>query len=201
VPIQGVRDLDGNVVDGEFDGTFPSGDATPGGDFVYQFTIDRPPATLVATDPPADGTLPKVANNVLRLTFDRSLFLLPAGPALSIKPVAGGADVAGSFTYALGGDGSVLQASENGEVLINLVWYRVTPAPALDVNPFVLDLCTLRGDADGTGQVLAGDYFPVKNHLFENTDARYDLDASGQVLASDYFIVKNHLFHAKPPKP
>jgi hypothetical protein len=85
--------------------------------------------------------------------------------------------------------------------LVNQRWYRVTPAPSFDVQPFTRDFCTLQGDADGNGQVLASDYFPVKNHLFELNDARYDLDGSGQVLAPDYFVVKNHLFHAKPPKP
>ncbi|MFQ6048629.1 MAG: LamG-like jellyroll fold domain-containing protein, partial [Phycisphaerae bacterium] len=200
-PIYGVSDLDRNALDGEFDGSFPSGDGTPGGDFVYQFTIDRPPASLAASDPAADGTLPKLCNNVVRLSFDRSLLLPPSGPALSIKPVAGGADVASSFSYALEAGGSVLAATENGEVLVNLTWYRLMPAPALDVNPFVLDLCTLRGDADGDGQVTATDYFPVKNHLFETAEARYDLDGDGQVLAQDYFVVKNHLFDAAPPKP
>ncbi|MFQ6048705.1 MAG: dockerin type I domain-containing protein, partial [Phycisphaerae bacterium] len=52
-----------------------------------------------------------------------------------------------------------------------------------------------------TGQVAAADYFEVKNHLFEITDARYDLDGDGQVLALDYFVVKNHLFWAAVPKP
>ncbi len=42
-PIYGISDLDGNVLDGEFSGSFPSGDGTAGGDFVYQFTIARIP--------------------------------------------------------------------------------------------------------------------------------------------------------------
>jgi hypothetical protein len=124
------------------------------------------------------------------------------GPALRIVPIAGGPDQGPSFTYVVQPDGVTLKAKENGEVLTNLVWYRISPAYRFPVVPFTLDVCTLRGDADGNGIVLAQDYFPVKNHLFEVTDcARYDLDGNGQVLANDYFAVKNHLFQCKPPKP
>ncbi|MFQ5982916.1 MAG: hypothetical protein ACE5KS_06035, partial [Woeseiaceae bacterium] len=37
-----IMDLDGNALDGEFAGTFPSGDSTAGGDFEAQFTITTP---------------------------------------------------------------------------------------------------------------------------------------------------------------
>lgn len=37
-----IMDLDANALDGEFSGTFPSGDAAAGGDFVAQFTLAVP---------------------------------------------------------------------------------------------------------------------------------------------------------------
>ncbi len=37
-----IMDLDGNALDGEFGGAFPSGDDVAGGDFIAQFTITTP---------------------------------------------------------------------------------------------------------------------------------------------------------------
>jgi len=36
-----ITDLDGNTLDGEFTGAFPSGDGTPGGDFLATFTVQQ----------------------------------------------------------------------------------------------------------------------------------------------------------------
>ena len=45
-----ILDIDANALDGEFDGTFPSGDDTEGGDFEATFTVTTPPSgvTLAA---------------------------------------------------------------------------------------------------------------------------------------------------------
>jgi hypothetical protein len=45
-----ILDIDANALDGEFGGTFPSGDGTEGGDFEALFTVTTPPsgATLAA---------------------------------------------------------------------------------------------------------------------------------------------------------
>jgi hypothetical protein len=160
--------------------------------------------TLISTDPPADATLPRTANNVIRFTYDVAISLPPA-PALSILPIAGGPDLGGSFTYSLDAvnlANDTLVARENGTVLTDQTWYRLSPAPGSPLPPFSLDLCTLRGDADNSGQVLAPDYAPVRNNLFLlDPYHRADLDGSGQVLAPDYVVVRNHLFTTKPPKP
>ena len=39
-----IMDLDANILDGEFGGSFPSGDAIEGGDFMATFTLDTPVA-------------------------------------------------------------------------------------------------------------------------------------------------------------
>jgi len=41
-----IQDLDANSLDGEFSGTFPSGDGTAGGDFVAEFTVEGIEPTL-----------------------------------------------------------------------------------------------------------------------------------------------------------
>lgn len=52
----GIRDVAGNALDGEFYGTFPSGNGTPGGDFVATLrSIHRkvfPPVTTIGTSNP-----------------------------------------------------------------------------------------------------------------------------------------------------
>jgi hypothetical protein len=40
-----ILDLDSNALDGEFSGTFPSGDGTEGGDFEAEFTVTAPAAS------------------------------------------------------------------------------------------------------------------------------------------------------------
>jgi hypothetical protein len=168
----------------------------------YDMTLSLTPtnAVLLASDPAMDGTLPKTQNNVILLTFDRPI-VLPGGPALSIESLPlPGAEVGGSFTYTLSSS-TVLKAKENGPVLTNQTWYRVTPAAGLNANAFERDFCTLQGDGDNGGRVLVADYFQVKVRMGMATDARYDLDGSGQVLVPDYFVVKNHMGNSKPAKP
>ena len=43
-----IMDLDGNSLDGEFSGTFPSGDGTQGGNFVAEFTVAAIEPTLTS---------------------------------------------------------------------------------------------------------------------------------------------------------
>lgn len=54
----GVQDLDGNALDGEWlTASLPSGDGTPGGDFVTSFTLDVPLIVTSLDDPGASGDL------------------------------------------------------------------------------------------------------------------------------------------------
>ena len=70
VPIVGVMDIDGNLLDGEFAGMFPSGDATPGGDFVYQFSIRRVPGAFkVASIDPAPDSVLDLAPESIEVAF------------------------------------------------------------------------------------------------------------------------------------
>jgi len=159
---------------------------------------------LVASEPSADGTLPKTQNNLIELVFSSGV-ALPMGAALSAVPLAGGDDLGAThFTYELGSTeqaGDTLRAIEIGAAVSNLTWYRVTPRPELGVRDFTLDMCTLIGDADGSGRVTTADYGEVKAHFGERTDARYDLNGTGRVTTADYTVVKQHLGVRVPSKP
>ncbi|MBM4084116.1 MAG: hypothetical protein FJ272_04945, partial [Planctomycetes bacterium] len=52
-----IRDLVGNVLDGEYIGKFPSGDGTPGGDFTAVFTLDTEPPQVTAMTPNPGSTV------------------------------------------------------------------------------------------------------------------------------------------------
>ncbi len=158
------------------------------------------PAGLLSSEPPADGTLPKTQNNVILLTFDGPIVLPPTAP-VSIVPLGGGPDAGGSFAYSIEPDGATLQAVENGSVVSDLTWYQVTPRPDFNVDPFAVDLCVLRGDANGSCRVTTADYTEVKAHMAEYTDARYDLNGSGRVTTADYIVVKDHMGNRCPAKP
>lgn len=45
-----IMDLDANALDGEFSGTFPSGDGSGGGDFVATFTVETPTSSGATLD-------------------------------------------------------------------------------------------------------------------------------------------------------
>lgn len=160
--------------------------------------IDNIEAVALAAEPPADGTLPKTQNNVILLTFDKSISL-PTGPALSI--FGGGFEEGGVFAYSIEPDGVTLKAVEQGPMLTDQTWYQIAPAAGFDVEPFVFDVCTLVGDANSSGRVTTADYSEVKAHMAEYTDARHDLNGSGRITTADYSVVKGNMGGRTPAKP
>jgi len=176
------------------------GDENPGWQIDLDFKgagVDLP--VLIASEPPADGLLPKTQNNVILLQFHLPI-TLPGGAALSIVPLGGGADVGGSFTYSVEPDGVTLKAAEQGAILTDRTWYHIESVPGLLADPFGFDLCVLVGDANGSGRVTTADYSEVKAHLGQYTDARYDLNGSGRVTTADYSVVKASLGQRAPDK-
>ena len=145
-------------------------------------------------------------NNVILLRFVEAI-ALPAGAALSIRPIGGtpADDVADQFTYELVETNvadDTLKAKENGAVLTNQTWYRISPTATLAVAPFSLDLCTLIGDANGDGIVFTQDYSAVKAKTPTfNTDIREDLNGDGVVFTPDYSVLKGYFLDWSPPKP
>jgi hypothetical protein len=165
---------------------------------------------LVSSSPAMDQTLPCKINNEIELVFSGPV---PGGATATIV-TCGGADVSANFTFTVAGN--TLYCKETTAVT-DITWYSVSENASTGSLPFQVDMCKLIGDADNSGQVLAFDYFEVKNNIFyspvhmsDNCAAtppqtincgRADMDGSGQVLAFDYFEVKNHMFNAKPAKP
>ncbi|MBM4047741.1 MAG: hypothetical protein FJ279_21765, partial [Planctomycetes bacterium] len=68
----GVTDLDGNALDGEFNGEMPSGDGAIGGDFLARFTVSDPTAPRVTDVMPAPDAALEWATEVV-VTFDEPL--------------------------------------------------------------------------------------------------------------------------------
>jgi len=155
---------------------------------------------LVASDPPADGTLCKTQNNVILLTFDAPI-VLPDGGAPALSIFGGGWEEGDAFTYSIEPGGVTLKAVEEGPMLTDRTWYQITPAAGFAVPPFALDLCTLFGDANNSGRVTTADYSEVKSHMTEHTDGRADLNGSGRVTTADYSVVKSHIGNRRPAKP
>jgi len=152
---------------------------------------------LIGSDPPADGTLCKTQNNVIRLTFDEPIVIGPY--PLSI--FGGGWEEGELFSYTVEPDGLTLKAVELGPMLTNLTWYHITPTADLPVAPFAFDLCVLQGDANDSGRVTTADYSVVKQHMGEYTDSRCDLNGSTRVTTADYSVVKHHMAERAPAKP
>ncbi|HUW84049.1 MAG TPA: Ig-like domain-containing protein [Phycisphaerae bacterium] len=161
---------------------------------------------FAGSEPVADSTLAKTQNNAIELSFDGTAYLIGPG-GLQIVPIGGDpntADVGGSFTYELAtavDPNDTLRATETGAVLSNQTWYRLSRGEDLLVETFLLDVYTLHGDANNSGRVTTADYYEVKVHMGEYTDARCDLDGSGRVTTADYGVVKAHLGIRTPTKP
>jgi len=181
------------------------GDSRPSGEYPdvgADEYVSAVPA-LLSSEPPADGTLPKTQNNVIKLVFSGAI-TLPGGDPLVIARMGGGPDVSGGFSYQIDPNdpsGATLKAVEQGVQLSNQTWYNVTPAAGFAVQAFSLDVCTLTGDANNSARVTTADYSEVKAHIGEYTDARYELNGNGRVTTADYSVVKACLGDRVPTKP
>jgi hypothetical protein len=172
-----------------------------------------PLVTLIASEPPADGSLPKALNNVILCSFDRPITLPGSGNPLVIIDITNGCvDVSASFTYSVDADdpnGTTLEARENVDpndpdsgVLIDLTWYQVESAPSWAcVTPFQFEVYTLVGDCTPSARVTTADYSCAKAALGQRGDVRADLNGSGRVTTADYSVVKANLGHRGPTKP
>ena len=168
----------------------------------YEYAVALP--ALVWSEPPAEGTLPKTASNIIVLSFDLPITLPVGDPLLVTELGDPNNDVSGAFTYSVDPNdpnGNTLKAIENGAQLADQTWYRVTPSQDFAAEAFTLDVATLRGDGNNSGRVTTADYSEVKAHMGERTDARYDLNGSGRITTADYSVVKAHLGNRTPAKP
>jgi hypothetical protein len=113
-------DAVGNALDGEFSGSFPSGDGVPGGDFVIGFQMDfvtaayptpvnsRPPLGGLIYDPPATG--------VINFPGDTDSFTINLDPGQTITVLV---DPAGETEDLYGGVGNGSGINPGGLLRIN----------------------------------------------------------------------------------
>ncbi|HUW84368.1 MAG TPA: M36 family metallopeptidase [Phycisphaerae bacterium] len=179
---------------------------------VWSFST-APPAQLIATEPPFDGSLPKTLNNLILCTFDRPITLPASGNPLVIQDMTNGcADVSNQFVYVIDPDDPnlcTLEAREtdpndpnNHDVLPNQTWYQINSAPGwTTVEPFQFEVYTLVGDCEGGGRVSTLDYVCVRGAIGRRGDLREDLDGNGRVTTGDYLVVRNNLGPRAPSKP
>ena len=172
-----------------------------------------PLVTLVASEPSADGSLPKLRNNLILCTFDGPITLPDSGNPLVVTDITNGCvDVSASFAYTIDADdpnGTTLEARENTDpndpnsgALTNLTWYQVESAPGWAcVAPFQFEVYTLVGDCMPSARVTTADYSCVKAALGQRGDVRADLNGSGRVTTADYSVVKATLGYRGPAKP
>ena len=189
-----------------------------GDDRILGYTVDMGadeyvPAQLLATEPAADGSLPKTQSNLILCVFDRSITLPASGNPLVVKDMTNDCtDVSNLFTYSIDADdpnGCTLEGREtdpndpnNHDVLPDMTWYQVESAPGwTDVVPFQFEVYTLVGDCEGGGRVSTLDYVCVKGALGGRGDMREDLDGNGRVTTGDYLVVRNNLGPRAPSKP
>ncbi|MCZ7644597.1 MAG: tandem-95 repeat protein [Planctomycetota bacterium] len=111
----GVTAADGGVLDGEYVAALPSGDGTPGGDFVAEFTVNEQ-APFVTGTVPADDAAGVNQGVDIAISFSEAMNRASAEAAVSIAPPAAYAPVWNGNTLVLRID----------EALAELTAYTVT---------------------------------------------------------------------------
>jgi len=161
------------------------------------------PGTLVNSSPPADGTMPTECRTLL-LEFNSAISLPAEGAPLSVVSLHDGTDVSEGYSYSVLADGKTLCAEWNA-LMVNQYWYQITPAEGFDVEPFVLDACTLVGDVNGNCIVEEAEGAAILERMDQVrepcTQFPWDLNCSGRVTTVDYTLLMAHLGEQCPAKP
>ncbi len=205
-----------NVVrDGEMDdGTFWAVDAGDQGaiqNMSMTAHVEQCPvvSALVLSTPICDSTLPRTANNVIRVEFNSPITEPVPGEIEIRELLPGGAlglvDLSGSFTPTVEG-GNVLKLQENGSILNDETWYAIVNTggwPCVDL--FELDYAVVYGDASGNGET---DVIDAAGVLAERADpapddSRFDIDGNGAVDVIDAAtgVLGNRGSATPDPKP
>ena len=164
-----------------------------------QLDVSAALPALVSSDPDGDNgplkTLCRMQNNCITLTFDGAVDAVGV-PAIVLT--AGGSDLGSSFTAAF--DGAVVTVTETGAVLSNLTWYTISEG-TLNVEAFSVDVCTLVGDVNGDGMVMAldlGAAWAVNGQT--GPCLRADVNGDGTVMALDLGAAWPHNGETMPVK-
>jgi len=161
------------------------------------------PGTLVNSYPSADGTMPTECRTFL-LEFNSGISLPAEEAPLSVVSLHDGTDVSAGYSYSVLADGRTLCAEWNA-LMVNQHWYQIAPADGFDVEPFVLDVCTLVGDLNGNCIVEESEGPDIVAHMDQARDPctqfPWDLNCSGRVTTTDYTLLLAHVGEQCPAKP
>lgn len=120
--VNAVTDLTGNKLDGEFSGTFPSGDTAAGGDFLATFAFD-PTVPAVSTTVPANDTVSVDPAAAIEITFSEAMDHASAEAAFQILPLT-----SGSFSWS----GNTMLFQPNANLSADTVYSVQIDASAKD---------------------------------------------------------------------
>jgi len=176
-----ITNVLGNVLDGEFTGTFPSGDGPEGGDFVATFSVDADPPTVLSTSP-SDGAANVAVSADVEMTFSEPMDHASAEAAFSIS---GG--VTGTFSWV----GNTMTFHPTPSLDDDTAYTVTISTDAQDwlgramAAPYVFAFTT--ADAYPTGTPLPAGYVKRMLHLGAQesdriTDAIYNYE-----IEADYF--------------
>lgn len=168
-------DLSLNTLDGEFTGAFPSGDGTPGGDFVSTFVVNSPePTTFFGEDVNTTDPCPNGTDTPFRPVT------IPASQAANDQFVASltGVQTEAFERYAPESIPTTLQFGSVNATLSGFVTVKSIPAGTLDgVYPTSGDQCLFQFGGPGTFQIAFDS--PQKAFGFFATDVG---DGGGQLI-------------------
>ena len=138
-----------------------------------------------------EATLPRIANNVIRLEFGGTIEA-PLPGEIEIRALLPGGglgvvDLSAWFTPTIEG-GNVLLLTEDGSVLSNETWYTIVNTGAWScVAPFKRDYVVVFGDANGDAYSNANDINEIWANRADGVprESRFDINGDGRVNAFD----------------
>ena len=148
-------------------------------------------ASLVGHDPPCGSSLPRMANNFIRLRFDAPV-TLPTPGQIKIQALAdeGGfhpTDLSIQFFFTLEDGDTVLRLQENDRVLETSTWYAVRNTGGWPgVAPFAPRVVVVVGDVTDNGLVDVFDLRMIwEGRGLASPDSRLDVNGNGLIDVFD----------------
>ena len=180
--------------------------------YQYPFTILNAcaggTATLTSASPKCNDTLPKIRNNALLFTFDKTITAPAPGQVLIQKVLPRGTygpDLSARFTFTA--NGNSLTIRENGVVLNNTEWYSIRNNGTWPgVANFKRDYAIVYGDANNDDYTLYEDVNYILAFLGNITTPgtvqdRADIDGNNLINSTDLNVTSNYIANYKRSKP
>ncbi len=140
------------LLDGEYSGTFPSGDGTPGGDFVYQFTVGAPAPIVVGLPDFAQGPGQSTGSAGLPIHLNNAAGVESVDFTLTYNP-----DLLNITAVSLGPDvveGSMVRSDFSVPGQVKVSFFALNPMPAGAADIISLSAVVPAGATYGAAEVL-----------------------------------------------